>query len=213
MLNTVHLLNKDPVANSVMAQTLGSIEISCITYTNPWEFLRDASPPPPACLLADMTLPDISPLRLLLRARRQGYLHPVLFTAHRVELDSIITLLRHGAFGFLQKPTNQMTLMENVQQALEQDRRVGPRLERAWTLQQRLAGLGRRERQVFEKTAGGQTAPEVAKSLGVSHRTVENQRLQAFRKLGIKGSAEAVRRWSELELLRAMGALWTDGEE
>jgi FixJ family two-component response regulator len=212
MLKTLQLINKDPVSNSVMASTLASIEITCHSHVTPLEFLASTSPPSPTCLLVDMTMPEMSPLQLLANARRRGYLHPILFTAHRVEIDSVIRLLRHGAFGFLQKPVNQMSLMENIQAALDLDRQSGPRLQRAWQLQKRLGELSRREREVFEKIASGQTATQVAHDLGISRRTVENQRLSAYRKLEIKGAAEAIRRWSELDLLNALGALnlWWD---
>lgn len=207
MLGSVHVINQDRVAISVIARIMESVGIRCYAYASPADLLNHSTLVSPACLLADMLLPEMSPLQLMHRLREDGVLHPMVFMSNRVELDSVIKLLQHGAFGFLRKPLNQMDLLETVQKALGLDRELSPRLQRVWQARGRIARLGRREREVLELVCRGATASEAAATLGLSPRTVENHRLHALRKLGLERTADAIRLWAELETLSILGHL------
>jgi len=58
-----------------------------------------------------------------------------------------------------------------------------------------IADLSRREAEVLDLVADGHTNAEVAELLVLSVRTVERHLLNAYRKLGARGRAEAVARW------------------
>lgn len=57
----------------------------------------------------------------------------------------------------------------------------------------KLHPLSRRERQVMQLVAAGQTTREIADTLYLSPNTVENHRRKAMRKVGAKNTAELVR--------------------
>ncbi len=205
MLSSVHVVHQDQVAISIIARIMDSVGIHCHAYASPGELLHAPALACPSCVLADMLLPEMSPLQFMHRLREDGLFHPILFMANRVELDSIIKLLQQGAQGFLRKPLNQMELLEGVQKALVLDQQLGPRLDRAWRARQRIADLAPREQQVLSLVCRGASAAEAAAHLGLSARTVENHRLRLLRKLGLERIAEAIRLCAELELLSIQG--------
>ncbi|MFR5856719.1 MAG: helix-turn-helix domain-containing protein [Bacilli bacterium] len=52
--------------------------------------------------------------------------------------------------------------------------------------------LTEREQEVFELLVINKTTSEIAKSLGISEKTVRNHISNAIQKLGVKGRAQAV---------------------
>ena len=52
--------------------------------------------------------------------------------------------------------------------------------------------LTEREQEVFELLVINKTTSEIAKSLGISEKTVRNHIYNAIQKLGVKGRAQAV---------------------
>jgi DNA-binding NarL/FixJ family response regulator len=63
-------------------------------------------------------------------------------------------------------------------------------------------GLTRRELVVLSMAAGGLTSRDIAKELGVSHRTVENHRQRIRNKLGIHDKAALVHEAEKIGLVR-----------
>ncbi len=53
-------------------------------------------------------------------------------------------------------------------------------------------GLSPREREVMAQLATGQTAKEIARTLGLSPRTVEMHRARLLRKLGVRTTAQSL---------------------
>jgi DNA-binding NarL/FixJ family response regulator len=60
------------------------------------------------------------------------------------------------------------------------------------------SALSRRERQVAVMAARGQTAPEIARQLSLSVRTVETHLSGIYTKLGVRSKTELIRRSREL---------------
>ncbi|ATJ83270.1 LuxR C-terminal-related transcriptional regulator [Halomonas beimenensis] len=56
------------------------------------------------------------------------------------------------------------------------------------------ATLSQREREISSYIANGQTCKEIARQLGISHRTVEVHRARIMKKLGCRNTAEMVSR-------------------
>ena len=56
-----------------------------------------------------------------------------------------------------------------------------------------LAGLNERERHILRLIAESQTSKEIAETLGLNYRTVENQRAAISQKLGLQGSHALVK--------------------
>lgn len=57
---------------------------------------------------------------------------------------------------------------------------------------QRSGILTQREREILSRIAEGMSSLQVATSLGISHRTVENHKQRIFAKLGVQSQAHAV---------------------
>ena len=65
--------------------------------------------------------------------------------------------------------------------------------------QERVSNLSSREREVSGYIANGHTCKEIARLIGISHRTVEAHRAKLMKKLGCRNTAELVSKIIQLE--------------
>lgn len=151
----------------------------------------------PDILISDLSLPD-EPGQDLLRWVAQEYpsVRRLVLTMH-AELRVLREVLRCGAQGLVTKSSGYDELIEGMRRVaageyfldqvmLEkvfQDLRGGSGGPRAAS--QPLALLTQREEEVFYALIKDKTLAEVADTLNVSAKTVENHRSNLYRKLGI----------------------------
>ncbi len=83
-------------------------------------------------------------------------------------------------------------LMEAIDHALIQCERQRAEHDRLQAQRALVAGLSRREAEVFRLVIRGRLNKQVAYALGVSERTVKVHRHQVMEKLGVRSLAEAV---------------------
>jgi two-component system response regulator DctR len=144
-----------------------------------------------ACLLLDIRMPRLSGLSLFeaLQARRLTAQLPVIFLTGHGDVPMAVDALKRGAFDFFEKPFNDNKLMDRVEEALAASRAAGA----SAAVQQRLASLSAREREVLALVLEGRMNKVIADQLGISMRTVEVHRAHIFEKMGVKTAVELAR--------------------
>jgi two-component system response regulator DctR len=144
-----------------------------------------------ACLLLDIRMPRLSGLSLFeaLQARRLTAQLPVIFLTGHGDVPMAVDALKRGAFDFFEKPFNDNKLMDRVEEALAASRAAGA----SAAVQQRLASLSAREREVLALVLEGRMNKVIADQLGISMRTVEVHRAHIFEKMSVKTAVELAR--------------------
>ena len=84
-------------------------------------------------------------------------------------------------------------MLERVHAALEQSARLREQAGVTESLRERLEGLTRREREIMMLVAAGHANKEIARRLGISHRTVEVHRARVMQKTGATNLVELSR--------------------
>ncbi len=88
------------------------------TFASASEFLRSPQLEEASCVITDVQMPDISGLELQVLLRSQGRTVPIIFiTAFPEELVRV-RALRDGAVCFLVKPSDAITLIGCIEEAL-----------------------------------------------------------------------------------------------
>jgi len=143
------------------------------------------------CLLLDMRMPRLAGLPLFetLHARGLSAQLPVIFLTGHADVPMAVDALKRGAFDFFEKPFNDNKLMDRVEEALAASRAALAGV----AVQQRLANLSAREREVLELILEGRMNKVIADQLGISMRTVEVHRAHIFEKMGVKTAVELAR--------------------
>ena len=188
----LHIVDDEEVVRDALRWLAQSRTIACREYSHAQDFLQWLETmtfdPAGDCLLLDVRMPGMSGIGLfdLLAARQLTQRLPVIFLTGHGDVPMAVDALKRGAFDFFEKPFNDNKLMDRVQEAL-----VAACAAASHALvQERLAGLSPREREVLDLILQGKMNKVVADELGISMRTVEVHRANIFDKMQVKTAVE-----------------------
>ncbi len=188
----VFVVDDDFSMREALHELLTSADMNVVTFGSAAEYLAFPKPELPACLVLDVQLPDINGLDLQRQIALEHHPHIVFITGHG-DVPSSVRALKAGAVDFLTKPFRGADLLGAIEAALAQDRDA--RLQRLTlaTLQQRLAALTPREREVLPLVVGGLLNKQAAARLGISEVTLQIHRGKIMQKMQAESLAELVR--------------------
>lgn len=136
----------------------------------------------PECVVADLRMPHMSGLELLHWVEAQEERVPVIIMTGHGDVPATVAAFRSGVFDFLEKPFDELYLVERIRKALTvaEERRQRQQLRREAAARYRR--LSRRERDVVALVVKGLTNKEIAVRLDLGLRTVESHRFQIMKK-------------------------------
>jgi two-component system response regulator FixJ len=164
------------------------------SYTSGAEFLASDLPKNLGCILLDMRMPGMDGLSVMRALNERGVNYPILVLTGHGDVPMAVEAMRLGAFDFLEKPYPPKELIEAIGRAVNARRATaeGPgQINQAAA--RKVAALSDRERLVLQGILKGQPNKIIAWEAGLSVRTVETYRAQLLVKLGVRGTAQAVK--------------------
>jgi FixJ family two-component response regulator len=190
---TVYIIDDDPSIRDSLALMLGLAGYRVSLFADAESFLSAWQADWRGCVVADLRLPGLTGVDVQEElARRGSALGVVIITAHG-DVATARRAFRAEAVDFLEKPFEQAELLKAIEHACARDAERRRRQAADPTLPGRLAGLTEREREVLGHVARGLHAKEIARSLGISPRTVEVHKARLMAKLEARNVAELVR--------------------
>jgi two-component system response regulator FixJ len=145
------------------------------------------------CVILDLRMPPPDGLETLRRMREGSRIPPVIMITGEGDIPTAVEAMKLGAFDFEEKPIDDDLLIHLVERASgspapgSQPDRVA-----AAEASSRLDHLTERERQVLGCLLEGATNKEIARTLGISHRTVEVHRANIMEKSGAESLSRLV---------------------
>ncbi|MBN8637007.1 MAG: response regulator transcription factor, partial [Anaerolineae bacterium] len=118
---------------------------------------------------------------------------PILFLTGHGSIPMSVRAMRNGAFDFIEKPFSDQALLDRVQDAVNRAAELHRQQRHSRSINQLLALLSPREREVLDLLIDGLSSREIGVELGISKKTVEVHRCHIREKLGIGTVAELVR--------------------
>jgi two-component system response regulator DctR len=115
---------------------------------------------------------------------------PVIFLTGHADVPTAVDSVKRGAFDFCEKPFSDNALVDRVEQALARSVQTLQTLRNKHNLQQNLADLTDRERDVMYLVIEGLPNKLIADQLDISVRTVEVHRARVFDKMNVKSAVE-----------------------
>jgi two-component system response regulator FixJ len=144
------------------------------------------------CVVLDLHLPGLSGIGVLTTLNNQESMPPVLVLTRQGGIAEAVQAMKLGATDFFEKPYEADFLLRAISLALTS----GPRRKKAAIDSEAaalLSSLSRRQLDVLKGILRGQQNKIIAYELSLSIRTVETYRAQVLVKLGVRGTADAVR--------------------
>jgi two-component system response regulator DctR len=187
---TVYVVDDDEAVRDALDMLFRTAGLSVETFASAGEFLQQARPCPPACLVLDIRMPGMSGVALQERMAGRAERLPIVFITGHGDIPMAVEAMKKGAYDFIEKPFDDHRLLCQVLKALEERPAAGrPSAATA----ERLEHLSEREREVLERVLAGKRSREVAAELSISVKTVEFHRARIMQKLGVRSAAELFR--------------------
>jgi RNA polymerase sigma factor (sigma-70 family) len=193
----VYVVQADPVVRGWLVDVLGSAGLAVTALARAGEFLACLPASEPACLVADMLLPDMTGLDLQGKLVDQGETIPIVFVSAHADVPTAVKAMKAGAVDFLVKPLRAQEVLAAVQAALA--RPTGRRVAQGASaeIQGLMARLTPREREVLGLILAGLSNKEMARKLGLSPKTIEAHRAKLYTKMRADSLADLVRKGLE----------------
>jgi FixJ family two-component response regulator len=182
---TVFVVDDDAAVRDSIQELVESVGLRAEGYPSAFAFLEAFRPQCAGCLVLDVRMAAMSGLALQQKLNESGSTIPVIMLTGHGDVPMAVQAMRNGAVDFVQKPYREQALLDSINAALTLDAAARRSSSAAVDLEQRLAALTERERDVLKQILSGSTSKEAARELGVSPRTVEAHRRNLLRKLGI----------------------------
>jgi FixJ family two-component response regulator len=195
----VFVVDDDDTVRSGLARLLRSLGIQVKTFASAREFLRCQRPDGSSCLILDVRLTGEDGLQVQAALRTAAWCPPIIFLTGYGTVPLCVRALKGGAIDFLQKPVDDEALLAAIATALEQDARTRGRQRYHAELQQRVATLTPRERDVLGLVTAGLLNKEIAYTLGTVEKTIKAHRANIMRKMQAASIAALVRMVAMLE--------------
>ena len=190
---TVFLIDDDPAIRDSLSLLLSLKGVRTQPFANAESFIETYRPDWPGCVLTDLRMPGMTGLELQAVLReRQVEVPVVVLTAHG-DVATARAALKNGAFDFLEKPIDDVMLVEVLRNALRADRERRAAVTSRSSADARIERLTDREREVLALIAAGHQNREIATQLGISPRTVEVHKARIMEKLECHSLAELIR--------------------
>jgi two-component system response regulator FixJ len=189
----VHVIDDDEAARESLAFLLRAARIEVKTYESAAAFLSIRPPIETGCIITDVRMPEISGIDLLQRLRDRDIGIPVIVMTGHGDVPLAVEAMKLGATDFFEKPFDDDALVAAVRSALSRLQDTSRRDAELSDINDKLASLSNREREVLDGLVGGRPNKTIAYDLGISPRTVEVYRANVMTKMNAASLSDLVR--------------------
>lgn len=190
---TVFVVDDEVSVRNSLKWLLESVQIPVETFESGHVFLAAYTDNLRGCIVLDVRMPGMSGLELMKRLHTMGMRAPIIFLSAHGDVPMAVQALKDGAFDFLEKPYNNQKFLDCVQSALEHDALSRVHRNADEDLLARLKNLTVREQEIVDLVIAGKSNKEIARLLGISHKTVEAHRSRLMTKMGVTNVVDLVR--------------------
>jgi FixJ family two-component response regulator len=197
---TIGIVDDDDALRDSLALVLRFRNYDVLEFASGESLLAHEPMPHMDCMILDLRMKEKTGLEVLESCRARGLTMPIVVVTAFGEVSSATRALKSGAFDFLEKPVHEEQMLSVIEDALSQFDRVSAQQAERQQLEERVASLTGRERQVFDAVLLGQHNREIAADLGLSVRTVEVYKARVMEKMRVSRLAELIKLYARLEV-------------
>ena len=189
----VYIVDDDEELCASLSWLLDSVNIPSRSFNDVASFLSAYDPARPACLVLDVRMPRTGGFQLQETLNQSGSPVPIIFVSAHGDVRMSVKALQQGAVNFLEKPYDPQQMLDVVQETLELAvTRFEEDTERR-SVNERLASLTPREREILALVLDGMPSQNIARKLGTSVKTIDVHRARIKAKTNSESISTLVR--------------------
>lgn len=199
---TVYVVDDDASMRIALDRMFRTASFVVKTFDSPAAFLAHEHDVAPCCAVLDFRMPGLDGITLHERLREAGRMLPVVFITGHGDVPTSVRAMKGGAIDFIEKPFENADLIAAVRRALGASRTSAQAQKHSAALEQRLASLTPREKEVFILVAQGLLNKVIAARLGTAEKTIKVHRGRVMEKMAAVSLADLVRIAERLDLVK-----------
>lgn len=193
MQAVIHLIDDDEALRESVAFLLRAADFEVKGFSSAQAFLASLPDSSLSCVITDVRMPDMSGIELIRRLKDLKVDVPVIVITGHGDVALAVEAMKLGATDFFEKPFNDDLLLASVRGALQEQAHHTKRHAERAEIEQRLARLSAREKDVLTGLIEGRANKQIAFDLGISPRTVEIYRANLMTKMQADSLSDLVR--------------------
>jgi FixJ family two-component response regulator len=197
---TIFIVDDDPSVLRGLKFLMQSVDLRSEEFASAGEFLKADCADRPGCLLLDVQLPGLDGFELKKLLASSPCPLPIVFMTGHGDIPMGVQAMKEGAVDFLPKPVSEEVMLDAIRRALDLNEKARIEHRARAGIEERLARLSPREREVMELVVTGLLNKQVAGELGITEHTVKVHRGRVMEKMEVESLAELVIRCDRLEL-------------
>lgn len=190
---TVFIVDDDPAIRDSLTLMIGQENIAVSTFASAEAFLDACQSIRFGCIIIDIRMPGMDGMQLQEALSQRNILLPIIFLTGHGDIPMSVRAMKAGALDFLTKPVTREKLMISVRSAIRESESILSKNASQQDAISRIAELTDRERDVMALAIQGYPNKEIARHLGISHRTVEIHKSKIMHKTGAVNLLELAR--------------------
>jgi len=191
--HVVHVIDDDVEVRQSLAFLLSTAGLAVRVHESALAFLKILPTVTEGCVVTDIRMPGMNGLELQQHLRDHRSRLPVIVMTGHGDVALAVEAMKAGAIDFIEKPFDDEVLLSAIRAALTHRAVASERHARIAAVQERLAKLSEREREVLDRLINGKANKVIAYELGISPRTVEVYRANVMTKMQADSLSELVR--------------------
>jgi two-component system, LuxR family, response regulator FixJ len=193
MQAVIHLIDDDEALRESVAFLLRAADFEVKGFSSAQAFLASLPDSSLSCVITDVRMPDMSGIELIRRLKDLKVDVPVIVITGHGDVALAVEAMKLGATDFFEKPFNDDLLLASVRGALQEQAHHTKRHAERAEIEERLARLSAREKDVLTGLIEGRANKQIAFDLGISPRTVEIYRANLMTKMQADSLSDLVR--------------------
>src|ERR1700744_59893 len=151
----VHVVDDDEAVRGALSRLLRSVGYGIQSHSTASEFLKEALPDAPGCIVLDVRMPGVSGLELQEPLNKRDVSLPLVLMSGHGDIPMSVRAMKAGAADFLTKPFRDQDMLDAVSSAVDLHRSRLANLPKVAILRARHDRLSAREKQVMDLACAG----------------------------------------------------------
>ena len=183
---TVFIVDDDEAVRKSLSRSLQHQDYIVESFDSGITFLEAIKPDQYGCILLDIAMPEMSGIEVQVELSKRNCEVPIIFMTGHGDVPTSVRAIKSGALEFLEKPYSMDVLFERIEEAMKLEASRQLIDQQNAEVITRFETLTKREKDVMASLVSGRadmSNKEVAREIGISHRTVEEYRSRIFLKM------------------------------
>lgn len=181
---TVYIIDDDAAIRDSLALMITQENIPVMTFESAKSFLAVCPQECSGCAIIDYQMPVMNGIQLQQELNSRNISLPIIFLTGHGNIPISVTAMKAGAIDFLTKPVMRKKLISTVSAAMMASEKTMAEIVSHNEAVKCMSSLTEREHDVMLLAIQGYHNKEIARKLGISHRTVEIHKSSIMHKTG-----------------------------